>query len=441
MEPSSWAGLAGVVLLTALAAYGSAVDAAMLSMRPSRLRQLAEGGSDAAAAIASMLENERRHAAQVVTLALIAATASTALAAASLAGELSRTGLPSPVAVFIVTALVALSHVAIAARLGRRAGRRLGEGLALTQARPLQILLSSLKPMARFADWVADLGLALAGRRPEAEEIGELVELRDLIAASEREEAISEEDVEMISGVLDISREQVRHIMTPRPDMVMVAATDSAEAALTVALNNGYSRLPVYTGDHDQITGMVSVRQIAAALIEEGNGRTPVGKLAQSAFFVPETKMVDDLLSELQAGRTHMAIAIDEYGDTAGLVTLEDIIERIVGDIRDETDRETIEISRDDEGRYLVDGRVRLSQLAEATGIELKSSDADTISGLVFLDLGHVPDNGEKLVIDGFGIEVALVENNRIRQLRITPAGGRQFGLRERDNGSLSSTD
>ena len=340
---------------------------------------------------------------------------------AILAPELDRAGLAFPLAVIVLTLLVAFVHIVLVARLARRIGRRLDEGRTLAQARPWQLLLFLVTPLALLADFITDRGLAAFGRGREAEEIGELGELREIIEASELEEAISEEDVDMIQGVLEISREQIRHIMTPRPDMVMVAAETPAADALNLALEHGFSRLPVYAGDHDSIVGTVSVRQIAASLIDPTAGQQPVGELSQPAFFVPETKMVDDLLGELQAGRTHMAVAIDEYGDTAGLVTMEDIIERIVGDIRDETDQEPIEIIPDGDGAYLVDGRVRLGELAEQTGIELQAVDADTLAGLVFLRLGHVPDDGEILDIDGIAVEVALVENNRIRQLRLTP--------------------
>ncbi len=407
--------------MTLLAAYGSAVEAATLAMRPSRLRELADDGNEAAASIRRQLENQNRRAATTVSLNLVAATVAAALVTAVLAPELERTGLPFPIAVVVLTVLVAFVHIALVARLARRIGRRLDERWTLAQARPWWLLLVLVAPLALLADFITDRGLAAFGRGSEAEEIGELGELREIIEASELEEAISEENVDMIQGVLEISREQVRHIMTPRPDMVMIAAEELAAEALNLALKHGHSRLPVYADDHDSIVGVVSVRQIAAALIDPTAGQQRVGDLAQPAFFVPETKMVDDLLGELQAGRTHLAIAIDEYGDTAGLVTMEDIIERIVGDIRDETDQEPIEIIPDGDGAYLVDGRVRLDELAEQTGIELAAVDADTVAGLVFLRLGHVPNDGEILDIDGVAIEVARVENNRIRQLRLTP--------------------
>ena len=406
--------------MTLLAAYGSAVEAATLAMRPSRLRELADGGNEAAASIRRLLENQNRRATLGVSLSLSSAIVAAALVTAVLAPELDRAGLPFPIAVIVLTLLVSFVHIVFVARLARRIGRRLEEGRTLAQARPWRLLLMLVAPLALLADFITDRGLAAFGRGREAEEIGELGELREIIEASELEEAISEEDVDMIQGVLEISREQVRHIMTPRPDMVMIAAEAPAAEALNRALDHGHSRLPVYSGDHDSIVGVVSVRQIAASLIDPSAGQQPVGQLAQEAFFVPETKMVDDLLDELQAGRTHMAIAIDEYGDTAGLVTMEDIIERIVGDIRDETDQEPIEIIADGDGAFLVDGRVRLGELAEQTGIALEAVDADTVAGLVFLRLGHVPNDGEILDIDGVAIEVSRVENNRIRQLRLT---------------------
>ena len=223
----------------------------------------------------------------------------------------------------------------------------------------------------------------------------------------------------MIHGVFDLGSRPVRAVMTARPDVIMVASGTATWEALDLAIRHGFSRLPVYQDTVDTVLGVVSVREMAVALRTEMNGNTPVEDLIWDPLFVPETKLIGDLLAELQEVKKHLAIVVDEYGDTAGIATLEDIIEEIVGEIADETDVESPGLVKLDENTAVVDGKMALADLNDEMDLAINTDDADTVAGLVFLSLGHVPIEGEILDLEQVRIEVLRVDNARIRRLRL----------------------
>jgi CBS domain containing-hemolysin-like protein len=208
--------------------------------------------------------------------------------------------------------------------------------------------------------------------------------------------------------------------MTPRPDVVMVPAGALATEALDVALERGFSRIPVYQDSVDRVLGTVSVRDIAETI--RNNEQTPaaVETVMRDAYFVPEAKMVDDALADMQSSRVHMAIVVDEYGDTAGIVTMEDIIEEIVGDIADESDRELTSFIALNENEAVVDGTFSIADLNDEMDLALTADEADTIAGLVFVTLGRVPDEGDRIAVDGASVQVLRIENTRIQRLKVT---------------------
>ena len=223
----------------------------------------------------------------------------------------------------------------------------------------------------------------------------------------------------MIHGVFELHNRTVRQIMTPRPDVVMVPAGTLVTEALDVALERGISRIPVYQDSVDRVVGTVSVRDIAASIRNGEQTPAAVEAVMRDPYFVPETKMVDDALAVMQSSRVHMAIVVDEYGDTAGIVTLEDIIEEIVGDIADESDRELISFIALNENEAVVDGTFSIADLNDEMDLALAVDEADTIAGLVFVTLGRVPDEGDRISVDGASIQVLNVENTRIQRLKV----------------------
>ncbi len=223
----------------------------------------------------------------------------------------------------------------------------------------------------------------------------------------------------MIASALALDRTVVRELMVPRTDMVTADTAMTVTEALEVAIRHGLSRLPVCRADADDIVGIVLLKDLARTE-RSGRGGDPVQEAMRRAMFVPETKRVDQLLREMRTAGGHLAVVVDEYGGTAGLVTLEDIVEELVGEIVDEFDRPEplLEPLAGDEA--LVHGRMPVDQLNALVGAELPDDDWDTVGGLIFSTLGHVPDIGETVEVEGLRLRVEHMEGRRIARVRLT---------------------
>jgi putative hemolysin len=249
-------------------------------------------------------------------------------------------------------------------------------------------------------DWVADEA------EPEALEI-------DLGVDDQHRE-----ELELISSVLDFSDAIVREVMTPRTDMVTIAAADTSDQVLDVIVETGFSRIPV-TGDSiDDIVGVAHARDLLKLLDEERKA-VPVSELARTVVIVPETKRVSDMLKHMQASQSHMAVVVDEFGGTAGLVTIEDLLEEIVGEITDEFDDEEALVQDLGDGSLLVDGRCAVEDLSERLGVLLPDEEWDTVGGLVLALAGRVPKEGERFLLEGIEFGVARLQGRRIAQVRV----------------------
>jgi len=243
-----------------------------------------------------------------------------------------------------------------------------------------------------------------------------------LIAAGTEEGLIEEGDRKLIQSVVAFGDKRVREVMTPRPNIVAIEENRSLEDLREVAIEQQYSRLPVYSGTIDQIAGFVHVRDMFELDEQERKGRT-VKELTRPVRLVPETKPVDDLLREMQQDGAHMAIVVDEYGNTAGLVTMEDMVEEILGEIHDEHEPER-DVVKESDGTYLVSGNVDLDRLHELLGFRPQDEpQSTTIGGLVTEWLGHVPKVGETVGREGIRIEVLAGNELHVDQVRVSRTG------------------
>jgi putative hemolysin len=223
---------------------------------------------------------------------------------------------------------------------------------------------------------------------------------------------------EMISGILSLEEAFAREIMVPRPDMVAVAMDMPIPDVVRVAEEAGHSRIPVYDESVDNIRGIVYAKDLLRFVHQDLSG-VSLTDLMRPALFVPESKRVDDLLRDLQRARVHLAVVVDEYGGTAGLVTIEDIIEEIVGEIQDEYDREVPLFERRDEGEFTVDGRMSVDELSELLGVRLPETESETVGGLVARALGHIPESGDVGHIGAVTFRVEAVERRRVRSIQV----------------------
>jgi len=253
--------------------------------------------------------------------------------------------------------------------------------------------------------------------RPEA---SSEEELQDLIDASEQKGIIDEDEGDMLQSILELDETIVREVMVPRTDMVSVDADAPLSSILDAILKSGHSRIPVYRDNNDNIIGLVYAKDLLrfwGQPIDE----IKLDEVLRSPYLVPESKLVSDLLQEFRETRVHIAIVIDEYGGTSGLVTIEDLIEEIVGEIRDEYDLEDEWLVEESDGKVLVDGRLNIEDFEEHFEIEVEREKFDTVGGYVVEHLGRVPAAGEQVMIDAIKYQVVASDQRAIRQLRVFP--------------------
>jgi CBS domain containing-hemolysin-like protein len=244
-------------------------------------------------------------------------------------------------------------------------------------------------------------------------------ELLGIVGAAADDEVIEDEERELIESIIEFGDTVAREVMVPRPDMLIVENDATVTAALDMAIANGVSRLPVFDSDGDDIVGLAYTKDLIRSE-REGRGDQPVLDLARPVHFVPENKPVRKLMREMQNGKFHLAIVADEYGGIAGLVTLEDCLEELVGEIVDEYDVEEAAIVRQPNGDYIVDGSTPVGDLSDMLDLDLPDDDWDSVGGFVFGTLGHVPALDESIVHEGWRFSVADLDGRRIMSVRIS---------------------
>jgi len=287
----------------------------------------------------------------------------------------------------------------------------------------LNVLLPSFVPVARL---VHPLTLALARLRSRRERPAVVVGNGEEAAtdaaeayfeAGEQEGLIEGDERRLIQSIFEFGDTLVREVMTPRPDVVAIRAEATVGELRALLRDQTYSRIPVYRESLDNILGMVVVKDLVQLTGEEGRR---VDTILRPVYFVPETKRVSDLLKEFQRQRVQVAIVVDEYGGTAGLVSLEDLIEEIVGEIRDEYDEETEPVTDEGNGVFVFSGKVNIDAVIERLGVEIEHEGFETVGGFVLSNVGRVPAVGEKFDVDGLAIEVLEAERRRVHKVRIS---------------------
>ncbi|MGD2050937.1 MAG: hemolysin family protein [Acidimicrobiia bacterium] len=387
----TWFAAIGAVLVFAVNATIRAAGASMVRTPRADALHDAGDGDHRAQTIADLLEDRPRLQPALgminAGLLVLVAIAATWLAARSFTGW------------SLAAALLALAFVLVFAGdlLPRTLGRRRPRALAYRFA-------WLLRPVVALGDAAADLVSDLDVPEEDPQE----------------EDQADSEERELISQVLDFTDTIVREVMVPRPDMVTVPGNASTDVALDVVLASGKSRIPV-VGEHtDDILGVLYARDLLQLMDDEAAPR-PSSSLMHPAYFVPETKRVPELLREMQTKQVHLAVVVDEFGGTAGVVSIEDLLEELVGEIADEYDQEEPMVTRLDAGGYVIDARLGVDELADLLGIEVPGEDWDTVGGLVLGLAGRVPRQGESFPLSGFTFTAQRIQGRRVAQVRVVP--------------------
>ena len=247
--------------------------------------------------------------------------------------------------------------------------------------------------------------------------------LPGLLAKLRDEKEINAGEKAMIEGVLEVSRREVHEVMVQRSSMVVLRLEDSREEMLSTIMDSGHSRFPVIGDNRDEVVGILLAKDLLRALTESPGERLEIGPLLRPATLIPETKRLDSLLGEFRRGRNHLAVVVDEYGGTAGLLTIEDVLEQIVGEIGDEHDLEQApELVRQEDGSYLVSAKMRIEEFDEQVGTQLDTGEFDTVGGLVMHRLGRLPKTGESLDAGEWRIRVVAADRRRVKRLKVSRA-------------------
>jgi len=263
--------------------------------------------------------------------------------------------------------------------------------------------------------WLKKITQSLSG---EPQDRTELIQL--LREASERG-LVDGDALTMLEGVLEVADLQVRDIMVPRAQMIFVRRDDSPDTILPAVIESGHSRFPVMDDDRDNIVGILLAKDLLRLCVAEEDERFDIREFMRPAVFVPESKRLNVLLKEFRHNRNHMALVVDEYGGVSGLVTIEDVIEQIIGEIDDEFDVEDDQnIRKEGERTFAVRGVTRLDEFNEYFGAQLAAEEFDTVAGLVMKQLGRLPRRGEAVTVDGFEFRVVRGDRRRIDTLRVT---------------------
>jgi len=320
----------------------------------------------------------------------------------------------------VVAAVVGFVTVALLQSIARAIALKNPDKIALRMAGVLSVTTTTLAPVSGLLLFLARAVSRLFGTKLDREvDENESDEMRLLVDVNHDEVSLEADEKEMIRGVVGLDETLAREIMIPRIDVIAASKESSIKEIIEIIVSTGYSRIPIYEETIDNIVGLVYAKDLLP-ILEKGKITGSITKIARSPHFIPESKKVDELLHEFQQSKVHVAIVVDEYGGTAGLVTIEDLLEEIVGEIEDEYDAEEPKIERISDVEAVMNARVSVDELKDSFGIDIEGEDYDTIGGFVFSQLGRIPNIGDVIKVDGMQIEVLSTVGRRVKEVKIT---------------------
>jgi putative hemolysin len=422
-----------IVLLTLLEGFFVAGEIALVSIRRSRVEQLVDEGRPGARRVRRLLDEPGRFlAVSQLGLTVIGFFAS-AYAAVSLVESLR--GLLAPlagssaegIALVIVTVLLALFTIVFAELVPKTLALANAERVAIALSLPIEFLARALSPLIALLTGITSTIAKAFGANVSNEAQITAEELRLIVERGGEQGVLEAEEEQMINAVIELGSRRVHEVMVPRIAMAKIQATATFDEAIETIVEHGHSRIPVYDESVDEILGILYAKDLLPFLRESAGPRPDLRTLLRTPVYIPESMTVDDLLHEFQRRKVHIAIVLDEYGGTAGLVTIEDLLEEIVGEIQDEYDVEEPMVVRlsDDEAR--LDGRASVDDLAELfdTNLGLEDEDEyDTVGGLIYHRIGGVPTPGDRVEVDGLTLTVESTDGRRV---------GKVLAVRRRD--------
>jgi CBS domain containing-hemolysin-like protein len=413
--------LVGVAVLILLNALFVAAEYGLVTARRTRIIELHHQGNRRARDVLRITSDPPRFIAAMQLGVTLTSLAIGALGEQALAKAFDPI-MASFLAIILAYLLLTFVHVVIGELVPKGIALGHSEGTALALAAPVRAFFTLFAPLVWVLRRSTDFVLSTFGLEPPGAEVDAMseAELRMLLTRSTEQGEIEQDERGMIEKVFDFADKDAADVMVPRPEVVAISVSMPPEEALAAVIDSPYTRYPVYRGTLDDVVGILHVRDLFSAMYEKGLEEVHLEELLRPAHIVPETKDLASLLTEFRRTSTHFAIVVDEYGAMAGILTLEDLIEEIVGEIEDEFDVAEVQIEQIDEDSYRISGMFPIDEFNERFGTQLPDEDFHTVGGYVFGQLGRAAEPGDDVSWNGVRFDVLEVEGNRIEKIGVT---------------------
>lgn len=413
-----------IVVLTMLNAFFASAEMALVSLNKNRVKSQAETGDKKAVMLAKLVDDPSKFLATIQVGITLAGFFSSASAATSIATRLESvfggSSFAKELSIIVVTIVLSYITLVFGELYPKRLALQKSEKIARVSVRPIMAVGVVLRPFVKFLSFSTDILVKLT--RMEKNTDNEKMtreEMQLLIETGRRDGVIEVEELQMLRGVFEMDNKYAREVMVPRTDAFMVEAEIESEELCDALLSENFSRVPVYTGDQDSVLGILHMKDFFAEARKSGFENIDVKALVKDAYFAQETMFIDDLLKNMQRTRNQMAILMDEYGGVAGIVTVEDLLEEIVGEIDDENDVFSDEVKKIDETTFIVEGRMPLDDFNEMFHVELPSRGVDTVAGFVLTLTGTIPEEDDKVVVEYGTLRFTVEEMNDARLVSV----------------------
>ncbi|MBC1585812.1 HlyC/CorC family transporter [Listeria seeligeri] len=413
-----------IVVLTLLNAFFASAEMALVSLNKNRVRSQAATGDKKAMLLAKLVDDPSKFLATIQVGITLAGFFSSASAATSIATRLEPafggSSFAKELSIIAVTIVLSYITLVFGELYPKRLALQKSEKIARVSVRPIMAVGVLLRPFVKFLSFSTDILVKIT--RMEKNTDNEKMtreEMQLLIETGRRDGVIEVEELQMLRGVFEMDNKYAREVMVPRTDAFMVDAETDSEALCDALLSENFSRVPVYTDDQDSVLGILHMKDFFAEARKSGFENIDVKSLVKEAYFAQETMFIDDLLKNMQRTRNQMAILMDEYGGVAGIVTVEDLLEEIVGEIDDENDVFSDEVKKIDDSTFIVEGRMTLDDFNKMFHVELPSRGVDTVAGFVLTLTGTIPEKDDKVVVEYGSLRFTVEEMNDARLVSV----------------------
>ncbi|NFT93296.1 HlyC/CorC family transporter [Clostridium botulinum] len=417
-----------IVILTLLNAFFASAEMAIVSLNKNKIKILAEEGDKKAIILLKLMEEPTKFLSTIQVGITLAGFFNSASAATGISEDLARylSGLNVPysnkIALIIVTIVISYITLVFGELFPKRIALKKSEAIAMFSVRPVLYVSKITAPFIKLLSASTNILVSLAGLDKEGlDEKVSKEEIKSLVEVGQEHGVINETEKEMINSIFEFDDKLADEVMTPRTEVYLINIDKPLEEYLDELLEEKYSRVPVYEEDIDNIIGILYMKDFILEARKHEFENVNIREILHPPYFVPETKNIDDLFNELKSSKKHMAILIDEYGGFSGIVTIEDLVEEVMGNIDDEYDEEECFVQKIDSNTFIVNGLMPIDDLNDYLHIQLVSEDCDTISGFLINIIGRIPKDIEEKVIEYENIifKIESVKEKRIEKIKI----------------------